>query len=134
MPKGTRAVTFQCRKRTADDVSSNSHSEKLPVRLNQRRDSPERDHDEHQRNTYRKLEAPQHLPISRVDDYHSYGQQGCPSHRAFGKKTQCERQVENEPGSGLRAVARSLTARARACRSVRIGIKTVRIQPNAPGS
>ena len=33
---------------------------------------------------------------------HSDGQQRCPSHRAFGKKTQRERQVENEPTATLR--------------------------------
>src|SRR5262245_36069225 len=67
------------------------------MRLNQRRNSPERDHRKHQRNTNCKPQASQQLPISRIDDYRSDGHQRCPRDWAFGKKTERERKIENPP-------------------------------------
>src|SRR5881275_2765116 len=93
-------MAFHCGQRAANDVSSNSNGEKFAVRLDQRRNSPQRDHDEREQNSADKFEAPEHLPISPVNDYGSHGQKRCPSNWSLSQKTQRERKVQNPPPQG----------------------------------
>src|SRR6516164_2351539 len=79
-------------------MSSDSHRKKLAICLNQRRDSPKRDHNECQENSSDKLKASGRLPIPVADDYHTDGEQRCPGNWALGKKTEGEREIKNKEG------------------------------------
>src|SRR6266700_7780506 len=93
----TGAMAFHCGQRTANDVSSNSNGKKFAVRLNQRRNSPQRYHDEREQNSADKFEAPEQLVISPVNDYGSHGQKRCPGNWPLSQKTQSEGKIEDEP-------------------------------------
>src|SRR4029453_1139458 len=90
-------VTFHRGKRATDNVSTDSHDKKLTVRLNQCRNSPERDDREHQQKPAAKSELTGEWPFAQKDHCYSDGQQRDPSDWSLGKKSERQGQIENPP-------------------------------------
>src|SRR6266480_6400443 len=90
-------MTFHRGKRATDNVSTDSHEKKLAVRLNQRRNSPERDDREHQQKPAAKSELRGKRRFAQKNHCQSNGQQRDPSNWPLGKKSESERQIEDPP-------------------------------------
>src|SRR5436190_14709875 len=90
-------MTFHRGKRATDNVSTDSHDKKLAVRLNQRRNSPERDDREHQEKPAAKSESTAERRFAQTNHCQSNGQQWDPSNWSLDMKSERQRQIEHPP-------------------------------------
>src|SRR5438046_7911277 len=90
-------MAFHRGKRTANDVSTDSHDKELSVRSNQRGNSPQRDDREHKQNATRKFEPRRELPIEQKEFRRCDSRKRSPPDWSFGQKSERKRDIEHPP-------------------------------------